>query len=162
MDPATASAIWVKLLYAGLFSFVLLLLILLAELALKSPWGRMMRAIRDNELAAAAMGKQVEARRLQAFVFGSALTYALYSAGTELAVRRLGAIRFAALAITALTLPRLRGRMRAKGEGMPLALVNLFRCSPAQAGQTAVFLQYFICSDVGLAVISFALLAAAA
>ena len=34
-------------------------------------------------------------------------------------------------------------------------------CSPAQAGQTAVFLQYFICSDVGLAVISFALLAAA-
>ena len=34
-----------------------------------------------------------------AFVFGSALTYALYSAGTELAVRRLGAIRFAALAI---------------------------------------------------------------
>lgn len=34
-----------------------------------------------------------------AFVFGSALTYALYSAGTEMAVRRLGAIRFAALAI---------------------------------------------------------------
>ena len=27
-----------------------------------------------------------------------------------------------------------RGRMRAKGEGMPLALVNLFRRSPAQAG----------------------------
>ncbi len=39
-----------------------------------------------------------------AFVFGSALTYALYSAGTELAVRRLGAIRFAALAITVSTL----------------------------------------------------------
>ena len=38
-----------------------------------------------------------------AFVFGSALTYALYSAGTELAVRRLGAIRFAALAITVST-----------------------------------------------------------
>lgn len=39
-----------------------------------------------------------------AFVFGSALTYALYSAGTELAVRRLGAIRFAALGITVSTL----------------------------------------------------------
>jgi drug/metabolite transporter (DMT)-like permease len=38
-----------------------------------------------------------------AFVFGSALTYALYSAGTELAVRRLGAIRFAALGITVST-----------------------------------------------------------
>ena len=38
-----------------------------------------------------------------AFVFGSALTYALYSAGTEIAVRRLGAIRFAALGIAVST-----------------------------------------------------------
>ncbi|WP_153163289.1 DMT family transporter [Zoogloea sp. 1C4] len=38
-----------------------------------------------------------------AFVFGSALTYALYSAGTEVAVRRLGAIRFAALGIAVST-----------------------------------------------------------
>jgi branched-chain amino acid transport system permease protein len=37
-----------------------------------SPWGRVMRAIRDNETAAAAMGKNVEAFRLQAFVIGSA------------------------------------------------------------------------------------------
>ena len=73
MDPATASAIWVKLLYAGLFSFVLLLLILLAELALKSPWGRMMRAIRDNETAAEAMGKNVTRRHLQIFIIGSAV-----------------------------------------------------------------------------------------
>ena len=73
MDPATASAIWVKLLYAGLFTTVLLLLILLAELALKSPWGRMMRAIRDNETAAEAMGKNVTRRHLQIFVIGSAL-----------------------------------------------------------------------------------------
>lgn len=34
-----------------------------------------------------------------AFVFGSALSYALYSAGTEIAVHRLGALRFAALGI---------------------------------------------------------------
>lgn len=34
-----------------------------------------------------------------AFVFGSALSYALYSAGIEVAIHRLGAIRFAALAI---------------------------------------------------------------
>ncbi|HRM74561.1 MAG TPA: branched-chain amino acid ABC transporter permease [Paracoccus sp. (in: a-proteobacteria)] len=73
MDPATASAIWVKLLYAGLFTAVLLLLILLAELALKSPWGRMMRAIRDNETAAEAMGKNVTRRHLQIFVIGSAV-----------------------------------------------------------------------------------------
>lgn len=34
-----------------------------------------------------------------AFVFGSALSYALYSAGAEIAIRRLGTIRFAAWAI---------------------------------------------------------------
>ncbi len=73
LDPATASGIWVKLLYAGLFTAVLLLLILLAELALKSPWGRMMRAIRDNETAAEAMGKNVTRRHLQIFVLGSAV-----------------------------------------------------------------------------------------
>lgn len=73
LDPATASGIWVKLCYAGLFAAVLLLLILLAELALKSPWGRMMRAIRDNETAAEAMGKDVTRRHLQIFIIGSAV-----------------------------------------------------------------------------------------
>lgn len=34
-----------------------------------------------------------------AFVLGSALSYALYSAGAEVAIRRLGALRFSALAI---------------------------------------------------------------
>lgn len=38
------------------------------------------------------------------FVFGSAVSYALYSAGTEIAVRRMGAIRFGALAIVVSTL----------------------------------------------------------
>ncbi|QRZ13950.1 branched-chain amino acid ABC transporter permease [Paracoccus methylovorus] len=71
LSPALASGIWVKLLYAGLFGAVLLALILLAELALKSPWGRMMRAIRDNETAAEAMGKNVTRRHLQIFVIGS-------------------------------------------------------------------------------------------
>ena len=73
MDPAVASGIWVKLLYAGLLSAVLLLLILLTQLALKSPWGRMMHAIRDNETAAEAMGKDVTRRHLQIFVIGSAI-----------------------------------------------------------------------------------------
>jgi len=40
---------------------------------LNSPWGRMMRAIRDNEEAAAAMGKDVTKRHLQVFVIGSAV-----------------------------------------------------------------------------------------
>ncbi|WP_299359896.1 branched-chain amino acid ABC transporter permease [uncultured Paracoccus sp.] len=73
MDLATASGIWVKLAYAGLFLVIVLLLILLSELALKSPWGRMMRAIRDNEVAAEAMGKDVTRRHLQVFVIGAAV-----------------------------------------------------------------------------------------
>ena len=43
------------------------------ERAVESPWGRMMRAIRDNHVAAASMGKNVTARQLEIFVFGSVL-----------------------------------------------------------------------------------------
>ncbi len=62
-----------KFCYAILFTIVLLILLWLAQKALKSPWGRMMRAIRDNEVAAEAMGKDVTARHLQIFVLGSAI-----------------------------------------------------------------------------------------
>ncbi|MCE6962038.1 branched-chain amino acid ABC transporter permease [Cereibacter sphaeroides] len=72
-DPMTASAIVVKLCYAGLFVAVLVAIVTLSELALKSPWGRMMRAIRDNEVAAEAMGKDVTRRHLQIFVLGAAV-----------------------------------------------------------------------------------------
>src|SRR5690606_29508219 len=44
---------------------------ILLERAWASPWGRMMRAIRDNEGAAAAMGKDVNRRRLEMFVLGN-------------------------------------------------------------------------------------------
>jgi branched-chain amino acid transport system permease protein len=73
LDPVTASTLLVKLLYTGLFVIVLGLLIWATQLALKSPWGRMMRAIRDNEISAAAMGKNVTRRHLQIFVLGSAV-----------------------------------------------------------------------------------------
>lgn len=73
MDPTTASAIYVKLCYAAIFVAVLLTLILLSELALYSPWGRMMRAIRDNEIAAEAMGKDVTRRHLHLFILGCAV-----------------------------------------------------------------------------------------
>lgn len=73
LDAVTASTLYVKLLYAGLFTVVLVILLVLAQRALNSPWGRMMRAIRDNEVAAEAMGKDVTARHLQIFVLGSAI-----------------------------------------------------------------------------------------
>ncbi|MGB1443048.1 MAG: branched-chain amino acid ABC transporter permease [Paracoccaceae bacterium] len=73
LDPVTASALFVKINYALLFSVVLIILLVMAQLSLKSPWGRMMRAIRDNETAAAAMGKNVTNRHLQIFILGSAI-----------------------------------------------------------------------------------------
>ena len=72
-NPVTASTIMVKLLYGSLFLTVLLVLLWACEMALKSPWGRMMRAIRDNETAARAMGKDVTGRHLQIFILGSAI-----------------------------------------------------------------------------------------
>ena len=73
VDPVTASTLYVKLGYAVLFLIVLLIIFWMAQKALKSPWGRMMRAIRDNEVAAEAMGKDVTARHLQIFILGSAI-----------------------------------------------------------------------------------------
>ena len=73
LDPVTASTLYVKLGYSALFTVVLVVLLVLAQRALHSPWGRMMRAIRDNEVAAEAMGKDVTRRHLQIFILGSAV-----------------------------------------------------------------------------------------
>lgn len=73
LEPVTASTLYIKLGYTALFLGVLLMLLWLAQRALHSPWGRMMRAIRDNEVAAGAMGKDVTRRHLQVFVLGSAI-----------------------------------------------------------------------------------------
>lgn len=67
------SSLYVKLCYAGLFVIVLCIIYYLSEKALRSPWGRMMRAIRDNETAANAMGKNVTGRHLEVFILGSAV-----------------------------------------------------------------------------------------
>ena len=73
LDPTTASTLFVKIAYAGLFGLVLFLLVWFSQRALNSPWGRMMRAIRDNEIAAEAMGKDIKSRHLQIFILGSAV-----------------------------------------------------------------------------------------
>ena len=73
LDPVMASTLYVKLLYAGLFLAVLVVLLWMAQKALDSPWGRMLRAIRDNEISAEAMGKNVKKRHLQVFILGSAI-----------------------------------------------------------------------------------------
>ena len=72
-DVADAASVLVKLGYALLFLLVLAIVLWLSERALHSPWGRMMRAIRDNRDAASAMGKDVTRRHLQIFVLGCAV-----------------------------------------------------------------------------------------
>lgn len=71
-DLSDAASIFVKLCYAVLFIIVLAVIMWFAERALRSPWGRMMRAIRDNREAASAMGKDVTRRHLQVFILGCA------------------------------------------------------------------------------------------
>ena len=69
----SASVVFVKLSYSGLILLILVAFILLSNLALNSPWGRKVRAIRDNEVAASAMGKNIKRQHLQIFVLGSAI-----------------------------------------------------------------------------------------
>ncbi len=68
-----SSGIFVKLSYALIFSIVMMIIFFFANKAQLSPWGRMMRAIRDNEISANAMGKDVVKQHLRIFVIGAAI-----------------------------------------------------------------------------------------
>jgi branched-chain amino acid transport system permease protein len=59
--------------YLALALVVLALVMFLIQCAYGGPWGRMMRAIRDNFIAANSMGKNVTSRQLELFVLGSVL-----------------------------------------------------------------------------------------
>ena len=74
----------------GVDAFIYLLLVIgllalvfwLSDRAYRSPWGRVLRAIREDELATLAAGKSVLSFRLQAFILGSmamGLAGALYA-----------------------------------------------------------------------------------
>ena len=68
-----ASSVYVKLCFTGLFLSVVIVLLIVTQKALYSPWGRKMRAIRDNEEAASAMGKNIVKEHLFIFILGSAI-----------------------------------------------------------------------------------------
>ena len=68
-----ASSVYVKLCSTGLFLSVVVVLLIVTQKALYSPWGRKMRAIRDNEEAASAMGKNIVKEHLFIFILGSAI-----------------------------------------------------------------------------------------
>jgi len=61
---------WNQLAFLGLVLATLLLVYVMLEVARKSPWGRVMTAIRDNETSARAAGKNVETFRMEGFVIG--------------------------------------------------------------------------------------------
>ena len=71
--PGEIGFVWARGLYLAITAALLLVAYLLMERAYRAPWGRMMRAIRDNEEAAASMGKNVNGRRLEIFILGSVL-----------------------------------------------------------------------------------------
>jgi branched-chain amino acid transport system permease protein len=54
-------------------ALVLLVALFFVQRAYDGPWGRMMRSIRDNHIAAASMGKNVKRRQIEIFVLGSVL-----------------------------------------------------------------------------------------
>ena len=71
--PNEIGFLWARGLYLTLAAIMLLAVTLLLERAYRAPWGRMMRAIRDNEAAASSMGKNVDGRRMEIFVLGAML-----------------------------------------------------------------------------------------
>jgi branched-chain amino acid transport system permease protein len=62
--------------YAFASSVVLLLMLVLMRIWVYSPWGLLLQAIRDDELAARGLGKSLSRVKLQTFLF-SAVTAAL-------------------------------------------------------------------------------------
>lgn len=67
------SFIYARLGFLGLVIVILAIAFFLVQRAYGGPWGRMMRAIRDNHIAAGSMGKNVTRRQLEIFVLGSVL-----------------------------------------------------------------------------------------
>jgi branched-chain amino acid transport system permease protein len=62
-DAVTAVIVW---------ALLLILLVLLARLE-RSPWGRVLRAIREDDITVAAVGKNVVAFKMQALLLGACL-----------------------------------------------------------------------------------------
>ncbi len=67
------SFLYARSLYLIVALLLLFITLFLIQRAYQGPWGRMMRAIRDNHIAAGSMGKDVKARQLEIFIFGSVL-----------------------------------------------------------------------------------------
>ena len=59
--------------YVAIVALILFAIYRVLERAIRSPWGRVLRAVREEEDSAAMSGKNVAAFRMQAFVVGSVI-----------------------------------------------------------------------------------------
>ncbi|MCO7247750.1 branched-chain amino acid ABC transporter permease [Halomonas sp. Mc5H-6] len=71
--PAELGFTLSRAIYLSLTAVIIAGIFFLLHQAYHAPWGRMIRAIRDNEVSAAAMGKDINKRRLEIFVLGCIL-----------------------------------------------------------------------------------------
>jgi branched-chain amino acid transport system permease protein len=62
-----------KYIFLGIAVVVLMVVFIAVERGIRSPWGRVLRALREDEMATAASGKNVFAFKVQGFVFGAML-----------------------------------------------------------------------------------------
>jgi len=67
------SFVFARASYLAVVLIVVIGALFLIQRAYNGPWGRMMRAIRDNHISAASMGKNVKSRQLEIFIFGAVL-----------------------------------------------------------------------------------------
>ncbi|RTQ99146.1 branched-chain amino acid ABC transporter permease [Halomonas nitroreducens] len=71
--PAEVGFTLARALYFSVTAVLIAVIFFLLHRAYHAPWGRMIRAIRDNEVSASAMGKNINRRRLEIFVLGCIL-----------------------------------------------------------------------------------------
>ena len=71
--PAELGFTLSRAIYLSITAVIIAVIFFLLHRAYPAPWGRMIRAIRDNEVSAAAMGKDINRRRLEIFVLGCIL-----------------------------------------------------------------------------------------
>lgn len=68
-----ASPLTFNLLILGVVAAVVLVVFVALETLARSPWGRVLRAIREDERAAISLGKSARSYRIQAFAVGGAV-----------------------------------------------------------------------------------------
>ncbi|GKW49848.1 branched-chain amino acid ABC transporter permease [Halomonas sp. NCCP-2165] len=71
--PGELGFVMARSIYLVVTALIIAVIFFLLHRAYNAAWGRTIRAIRDNEISSAAMGKDVNRRRLQIFVLGCIL-----------------------------------------------------------------------------------------